>query len=203
MKARNKAGAVDPPASPCLRPFVLPRELKTAAMAVRDILILPDPVLRQRAAPVERVDDAVRAILDDMLETMYDAPGIGLAGPQVGVARRLVVMDVSRDEDEPQPHFLVNPEIVWTSEETKLHEEGCLSIPDYYEEVERPAACRVRYLDRDGESREMDCEGLLAVCVQHEIDHLNGVLFIDHLSRLKRERVTRKFAKAKKRGEAA
>jgi peptide deformylase len=165
-------------------------------MAVRPILTLPDAVLRQTSEPVATVDAAVRTILDDMIETMYDAPGIGLAGVQVGVTRRLVVLDVARKEEGPQPLFLVNPEIVQTSADTTVHEEGCLSIPDYYEDVERPGRVRVRFLDRDGAACEMDAEGLLAVALQHEIDHLNGVLFIDHISRLKRERVTKKFAKA-------
>ncbi|MEJ8570894.1 peptide deformylase [Microbaculum marinum] len=170
-------------------------------MTIRDIVLLPDPVLRTQCEPVEAVDDAVRALMDDMLETMYDAPGIGLAAIQIGVPKRLVVIDVSRDEDAKKPLFLVNPEIVWQSPETSIYEEGCLSIPDYYEEVERPAACKVRFLDRDGKEQELACEGLLAVCVQHEIDHLNGVLFIDHISRLRRDRVVKKFAKAAKRGE--
>lgn len=172
-------------------------------MALRNIITLPDPRLRLVSEPVERVDDEIRAILDDMLETMYDAPGIGLAAIQIAVAKRLVVVDASREEEERRPLRFVNPEVVWTSEETAVHEEGCLSIPEYFEEVERPAACRVAYLDENGERQEMDCEGLLATVVQHEIDHINGVLFIDHLSKLKRDRVVKKFAKAKKRENAA
>lgn len=168
-------------------------------MPVHPIIKLPDPRLKMASETVAEVDDEVRALLDDMLETMYDAPGIGLAAIQIGVPRRLVVADVSGDEEPARPLFLVNPEIVWTSEETNIHEEGCLSIPEYYAEVERPARCRVRYLDRDGAAQEMDCEGLLATCVQHEVDHTRGVLFIDHLSRLKRERVTKKFAKQARR----
>ena len=167
-------------------------------MARRPILIIPDPLLKTVSAPVERVDGRVRELMDDMVETMYAAPGIGLAAIQVGVPERLVVMDVSRDEDDRQPLYLVNPEMVWASEEKSVYEEGCLSIPDYYEEVERPAECKVRFLDRDGAEMEMHCSGLLSTCVQHEIDHLNGVLFIDHISRLKRQRVMRRFAKAKK-----
>jgi peptide deformylase len=170
-------------------------------MAIRDILILPDPVLRAVCDPVATVDDEIQALIDDMLETMYDAPGIGLAAIQIGVPKRIVVIDIAREDEEKNPIFLVNPEIVSTSEETSVYEEGCLSIPEYYEEVERPAACTVRFLDRDGKPRELNCEGLLATCVQHEVDHLNGVLFIDHISKLKRDRVVKKFTKAARRGE--
>jgi len=170
-------------------------------MPVRDIILLPDPVLRVKSAPIERVDDEVRRLLDDMLETMYEAPGIGLAAVQIGVPRRLITIDVSRDEENRRPLFLVNPEIVTRSDERSVYEEGCLSIPDYYAEVERPARVRVRYLDRDGQMREMDAEGVLATCVQHEIDHLDGTLFIDHLSRLKRDLVVRKFTKAARLAE--
>ncbi len=165
-------------------------------MAKRDILILPDPVLRKVAAPVADIDDRIRALAADMLETMYEAPGIGLAAPQVGVLERLIVCDVATDEDaEPAPMVLVNPVIEAASDETKVYEEGCLSIPEFLEEVTRPAAVRVAYLDRDGTTQVVEAEGLLAVCLQHEIDHLNGVLFIDHISRLKRERITKKFTK--------
>ena len=172
------------------------------AMAIRDILTLPDPRLRLACAPVPHVDERVRALMEDMLETMYDAPGIGLAASQIGVMERIVVIDASRDEEARSPFRLVNPELTWRSEELSVYEEGCLSIPEYYEEVERPAACKVRFLDETGTVREMACEGLLATVVQHEIDHLNGVLFIDHISKLKRDRVTKKFAKARKREEA-
>lgn len=172
-----------------------------SAMTIRDIVLLPDPVLRTVCEPVAAVDDEVRALMDDMLETMYEAPGIGLAAIQIGVPRRVVVIDTARDDEEKSPIFLVNPEITWTSDETSVYEEGCLSIPEYYEEVERPAACEVRFLDREGTPREMTCEGLLATCVQHEVDHLNGVLFIDHISKLKRDRVVKKFVKAARRGE--
>lgn len=165
-------------------------------MAKRDIIILPDPVLRKVAEPVGTVDERIRALADDMLETMYDAPGIGLAAPQVGILERLIVCDVATDEEaEPAPMVLINPVIEASSEETRVYEEGCLSIPDFLEEVTRPAAVRVTYLDRDGMPQVVDAEGLLAVCLQHEIDHLNGVLFIDHISRLKRERITKKFVK--------
>jgi peptide deformylase len=183
-------------------------------MTIRPIICLPDPRLREVSKAVDAVDDGVRRLMDDMLETMYDAPGIGLAAIQIGIPMRLVVVDVTgRKEREGEaapepmekPLFLVNPEIVWTSEELGIHEEGCLSIPEYYEEVERPAGCCVRYLDREGREQELACEGILATCIQHEVDHTNGVLFIDHISRLKRERVVRKFTKAareKARGDA-
>jgi peptide deformylase len=171
-------------------------------MTKRPIIIIPDPLLKTVSAPVERVNGRVRGVLDDMLETMYAAPGIGLAGIQVGIPERVVVIDVSKEEEERNPICLVNPEITWTSEERSVYEEGCLSIPEYYEEVERPAECTVRFLDQDGAEREMQCAGLLSTCVQHEIDHLNGVLFIDHISRLKRDRVMRKFAKARKQETA-
>ena len=164
-------------------------------MTIRKILILPDPVLRKVAQPVEAIDDRIRTLAGDMLDTMYDAPGVGLAAPQVGVLERVVVCDCSREGEPPAPMALVNPEIVWASEERKVHEEGCLSIPEYTEDVERPASVRVAYLDLDGNRQEVAADGLLAVCLQHEIDHLDGVLFIDHLSRLKRERVTKRFAK--------
>ena len=165
-------------------------------MAVRPIITLPDAMLRKTSAPVTRVDDTIRRTLDDMIETMYDAPGIGLAGIQVGVMQRLVVLDTARKEDAPQPLFLVNPEILEASQERIVYEEGCLSIPDYYEDVERPERVRVRFRDRDGAECEMEAEGLLAIAIQHEIDHLNGVLFVDHISKLKRDRVLKKFAKA-------
>jgi peptide deformylase len=168
-------------------------------MAIRPLVLLPDPRLREKSAPVGKIDDEVRKLAADMLETMYDAPGVGLAAIQIGVPKRLVTMDVSKGEDERRPMVLVNPEVTWASEEKHIYEEGCLSIPDYYEEVERPARVKFRYTTLDGETVEQEAEGLMATCVQHEIDHLNGVLFIDHLSRLKRERVTKKFLKAAKR----
>jgi peptide deformylase len=165
-------------------------------MAILPIITLPDPRLRQTSKPVERVDAEILRLLDDMLETMYDAPGVGLAAIQVAVAKRVVVIDVAKKDEKPSPVFLVNPEIIWASEELSSYEEGCLSVPDYYEDVQRPARVRVRHLDRAGATIEFDAEGLLATAVQHEIDHLDGGLFIDHLSRLKRERVVKKFAKA-------
>lgn len=168
-------------------------------MAIRPIITLPDPKLRLVSEPIVTVDDGTRALLDDMIETMYDAPGIGLAAIQLGLPQRLVVLDVARQDEPKQPLFLVNPEIVWSSKDRSVYEEGCLSIPDYYEEVERPQAVRLHFLDRNGQRCEMEADGLLATAVQHEIDHLNGVLFVDHISRLKRDRVLRKFIKAAKK----
>jgi peptide deformylase len=165
-------------------------------MALLPILTLPDPRLRVISTPVEAFDAAIRRLLDDMLETMYEAPGIGLAAVQVGHAKRVVVIDVSKKEEERNPLFLINPEIVWASEELSVYQEGCLSVPDYFEDVQRPSRVRVRHADRDGSVKEFDADGLLATVVQHELDHLEGGLFIDHLSRLKRERVVKKFTKA-------
>ncbi len=170
-------------------------------MAIRPIICLPDPRLRLVCEPVAKIDDEIRTLLDDMLETMYDAPGIGLAAIQIAVPKRVVVMDVARQDTPPQPLCIINPEIVWASEEKNTHEEGCLSIPEYYEDVERPARVRVRFLDRDGAQQEIEADGLLATCFQHEIDHLNGVLFIDHISRLKRERAIKRYTKAAKRDD--
>jgi peptide deformylase len=168
-------------------------------MAVRPLIILPDPLLKRVSLPVDAVTDDIRALMDDMLDTMYAAPGIGLAAIQIGVPKRVVVMDLVKDEDKPrEPHYFVNPEIIAASEETTEYEEGCLSIPEVFENVTRPKSVRIRYLDRDGELRERDCDGLMATCIQHEIDHLNGVLFIDRISRLKRDRVVKKFTKAMK-----
>ncbi|ODT87728.1 peptide deformylase [Phenylobacterium sp. SCN 70-31] len=166
-------------------------------MALREIITVPNPLLKQVSAPVERVDDDLRALMDDMLETMYDAPGIGLAAIQIGVAKRVIVMDLAREGEEKQPRFFVNPEILWASDDTAPYEEGCLSVPEFYDEVERPANVKLRYLNYQGETVEEDAEGLYAVCIQHEMDHLNGVLFIDHLSRLKREQAVKKVKKAR------
>jgi len=171
-------------------------------MAVLPILTLPDPVLRKKAKPVERIDAELRRLMDDMLATMYDAPGIGLAAPQVGVLRRLIVMDPAKDEAPKSPLVMINPEILERSEEMRTHEEGCLSIPDFTAEIERPARTRVSYIDREGKKREAELEGIWSTLVQHEIDHLNGVLFIDYLSRLKREMVVRKFTKQKRTEKA-
>lgn len=166
-------------------------------MAIREILTVPDPRLKLKSQPVEAVDDELRALMDDMLETMYAAPGIGLAAIQVGVAKQVIVMDLAREGEDKQPRYFVNPEILWASDETLPYEEGCLSIPDIYDEVERPARVKLRYLDYQGERVEEDAEGLFAVCIQHEMDHLEGVLFIDHLSRLKREQAIKKVKKQK------
>ena len=165
------------------------------------IITIPDPVLRQPADPVERVDAELRKLADDMLATMYDAPGVGLAAPQIGISRRLIVMDGARDDEPKAPIVMVNPEILERSEELRVHEEGCLSIPEVTAEVERPAITRVSYLDREGKPQEAELEGILSTIVQHEIDHLNGVLFIDYLSRLKRDMIVKKFIK-QKRAEA-
>ena len=171
-------------------------------MAIRPIVEVPDPRLREISKPVEVVDDEVRALVKDMFETMYDAPGIGLAAIQVGVPKRVLVIDLQEPEEEggepvKDPRVFINPEVVWKSDELFSYEEGCLSVPEYYDEVERPARVRLRYLDRDGAQVEEEAEGLYAVCIQHEMDHLNGVLFIDHLSRLKREQAVKKVKKLK------
>ncbi|WP_420100910.1 peptide deformylase [Bosea sp. (in: a-proteobacteria)] len=177
-------------------------------MVLRPLVILPDSQLRLVSKPVEAVTPAIRTLVEDMFETMYDAPGIGLAAIQIGEPVRVVTIDLSKPapEGEPpapkEPQVFINPQVTWSSEELNVYEEGCLSIPEYYEEVERPARIKVRFMDLDGATREIEADGLLATCLQHEIDHLDGVLFIDHLSRLKRERVTKKFAKAAKRSAA-
>jgi peptide deformylase len=167
-------------------------------MALLPILTAPDPKLKLKAARVAAVDDSIRQLMEDMLETMYAAPGIGLAAPQVGVAQRVIVMDVGKDEDDRQPLRMANPEIVWVSDDDNAYEEGCLSVPEHYATVVRPSAIRVRYLDEQNEIREKDADGLLATVLQHEIDHLDGVLFIDHLSSLKRNMILRKLLKTKK-----
>ena len=187
-------------------------------MSIKPIILIPDPILRVHSKPVERVDDELRAFLDDMLETMYDAPGIGLAAIQVGEPLRVITLDVSprvdNDEDdldeedgepkaaatepEKNPIFMINPEIVWQSDDPSIYDEGCLSIPEYYAEVERPESCRVTFLDRDGKQQEMEANGILSTCIQHEVDHLNGVLFVDHISKLKRDMVIKKFTKSAK-----
>ena len=164
-------------------------------MTIRPILVIPDDKLRQQTEPVGKIDAELQALIEDMFETMYAAPGIGLAAPQVGVMKRLCVVDVSKRDDEQVPLALINPEITWESEELSVYEEGCLSIPDYYEEVVRPAQIRVKFTDREGREQEIEAEGVLATCIQHEIDHLDGVLFIDHISKLKRDMVVKKFRK--------
>jgi peptide deformylase len=169
------------------------------AMAILPIITLPDPILRQKSAPVDTIDDGLRKLIDDMLETMYDAPGVGLAAIQVGVPKRVVVLDVADEETEGRrPIGMINPEIVELGPEMRLHEEGCLSIPDVRVEIERPSTLTVRYLDRDGKPQQLSAEGLLATAIQHEIDHLDGKLIIDFLSKLKRDMIVRKFKKQAK-----
>jgi peptide deformylase len=171
-------------------------------MTVRPIITLPDEkILREVSKPVARVDASTRKVWDDMLQTMYDAPGIGLAAIQIGVPQRLIVIDLSKEGEEKKPLFIANPEIVERSEALGEYEEGCLSIPDFFEMVTRPKEVRVRYLDRHGEAAEIAAQGVLSTCLQHEIDHLDGILFIDHISRLKRDRVLKKFQKAQKLGK--
>ena len=167
-------------------------------MAIRDIIILPDKRLRLTSEPIKRIDAGIRKLVEEMFETMYDAPGIGLAAIQVGIPKRVVTMDLSKKDDEQAPQVFINPEVTWASDEKSTYEEGCLSIPEYYEEVERPTRVKVKYLDLDGKEHEIEADGLFATCLQHEIDHTNGILFIDYISKLKRDRVTKKFAKAAK-----
>jgi peptide deformylase len=171
-------------------------------MAILPIITIPDPVLRKTAAPIESMDAALLKLAEDMLATMYDAPGIGLAAPQVGIPRRLIVMDPSRDEEPKQPLIMANPVILERGSEMRIHEEGCLSIPEVTAEIERPAMTRVSFVDLEGKPQERTLEGIWSTLVQHEIDHLNGVLFIDRLTRLKRDRVMKKFSKAAKREKA-
>jgi len=171
-------------------------------MAILDIIVAPDPRLKITAKAVKAVDDDVRALMDDMLESMHVANGIGLAAPQVGNSRRVIVVDISRAEEEPDPIRMANPELLWVSDEEGNHEEGCLSLPEQYAEVERPESIRVRYLDRSGEEQELDATGMLATCIQHEMDHLDGILFVDHISSLKRKMILRKLSKAKKMATA-
>ncbi|WP_417798770.1 peptide deformylase [Terasakiella pusilla] len=169
-------------------------------MAILPILTAPDPILKKRAQPVEEVTDDIRTLLDDMVETMYDAPGIGLAAPQVGVLQQIIVVDVTDEDEEPLAYKMINPEITWSSDDLSIYEEGCLSVPQSYSEVERPAEIKVTYLDENGAAQELEADGLLATCIQHEIDHLNGTLFIDHISRIKRSIIMRKLTKMKKAG---
>src|SRR6266850_7232224 len=170
-------------------------------MALREILILPDKRLRLVCEPVKTIDREIKALVEDMFETMYEAPGIGLAAIQVGVPKRIVTMDLAKKEGESEPRVFINPEILWTSDEPSTYEEGCLSIPEVHEDVERPAKVRFKYLDLDGKAHLAEADGLFATCIQHEVDHLNGVLFIDHISKLKRDRIVKKFSKAAKRAE--
>jgi len=167
-------------------------------MAILPIITAPDPRLARKAKPVAKVDAAVRKLMDDMLETMYQAPGIGLAAPQVGVLQRVIVVDCAKTDEKPQPYKLANPEILWQSEEMLVNNEGCLSLPEHYADVERPAEVKIRYLDEQNEIRELHAKGLLATCIQHEIDHLEGTLFVDHISALKRNIILRKLVKSKR-----
>jgi len=167
-------------------------------MTIRKILVEPDPFLRRKSKKVEKVDDDVRSLMNDMLETMYDAPGIGLAAIQIGVAKRIIVMDLAKENEKKQPLYFVNPEIITKSEIDLTYEEGCLSVPGQFAEIDRPDRCKIKYLDYDGKEQILNAEGLLATCIQHEIDHLEGILFIDYLSKLKRSMITKKLSKQKK-----
>ena len=167
-------------------------------MSIRNIIIEPDPILRKKSTTLETVDDSTRKLLDDMLQTMYNAPGIGLAAVQIGILKRIIVVDVSKKEEEKKPLFLINPEITFQSKETSIYEEGCLSLPGHFAEIERPAKCKINYIDYHGKKVELKADGLLSTCVQHEIDHLNGILFIDYLSKLKKNMIIKKLKKQKK-----
>ena len=167
-------------------------------MSKREIVIEPDPILRKKSERLEKVDDELRSLLDDMLETMYTAPGIGLAAVQVGILKRLIVIDISKEKDKKNPLFLINPEIISKSKKTSIYEEGCLSLPGHYAEIERPAECHIKYIDYNGKEKEIEANGLLSTCIQHEVDHLNGTLFIDYLSKLKKDMILKKLVKHKK-----
>ena len=167
-------------------------------MSKKKIIIEPDPILRKKSQRLETVDDELRKLMDDMLETMYDAPGIGLAAVQIGILKRVVVIDISKADEKKKPIFLINPSITYKSKNTSVHEEGCLSLPGHFAEVERPAECHLNYIDYNGKKQKLQTDGLLATCVQHEIDHLNGILFIDYLSKLKRDMIIKKLKKSKR-----
>jgi len=167
-------------------------------MSQRKIVIEPDPILRKKSESLEKVDDDLRVLLDDMLETMYAAPGIGLAAVQVGILKRLIVIDISKDKEKKNPLFLINPEIIFRSKKTSIYEEGCLSLPGHFAEIERPAECQIKFVDYNGKEKELKADGLLATCIQHEVDHLNGILFIDYLSKLKKDMIVKKLIKHKK-----
>jgi len=167
-------------------------------MSVKKILTEPDPFLRKKSEPVDKVDDSIRQIMDDMLETMYDAPGIGLAAIQIGIPKRIIVLDISKDSKKKEPMYFVNPEKIFASDDQSTYEEGCLSVPGQFAEIDRPDKCHIKYLDYNGNPKELKAEGLLATCIQHEMDHLEGILFIDHLSKLKRSMITKKLSKQKK-----
>ena len=167
-------------------------------MSLRKIVIEPDPILRKKSENLEKVDDELKKLLDEMLQTMYAAPGIGLAAVQIGILKRLIVIDISKENEKKNPLFLVNPKIISKSESTSIYEEGCLSLPGHFAEIERPAECKVKYLDYNGKEKEITAKGLLSTCIQHEVDHLNGVLFIDYLSKLKKDMIVKKLVKHKK-----
>ena len=164
----------------------------------KKILIEPDPILRKKCEPLDKVDDGVRKLMNDMLETMYAAPGIGLAAVQIGILKKLVVIDISKEEEKKNPLFFINPEIVYKSNQTSVYEEGCLSLPGQFAEIERPSECTLNYIDYYGKKKELKAKGLLATCIQHEVDHLNGILFIDYLSKLKKDMIIKKLVKHKK-----
>ncbi len=167
-------------------------------MSIRKIITEPDPILRKISEPVKEVDDSIRSLMDDMLETMYNAPGIGLAAIQIGVPKRIIVLDISRDVEKKEPMYFVNPEIILKSKNDSSYEEGCLSVPGQFAEINRPDKCHIRYLDYNGKKRELKAEGLLATCIQHEMDHLEGILFIDYLSKIKKTMIVKKLSKQKK-----
>lgn len=167
-------------------------------MSQRKIVIEPDPILREKSATLEKVDNELRKLLDDMLETMYAAPGIGLAAVQVGILKRLIVIDISKDKEKKNPLFLINPEIISRSKKTSIYEEGCLSLPGHFAEIERPAECQIKFINYEGKEKELKADGLLATCIQHEVDHLNGILFVDYLSKLKKDMIIKKLIKHKK-----
>lgn len=172
-------------------------------MAILPIVVAPDPILRGKSSPVERVDDSLRKLMDDLLQTMYEAPGVGLSAIQVAVPKRVIVIDAARDDEPPSPLYLVNPELIWVSETLITYEEGCLSLPEHYADVDRPAEIELAYLDYHGAARTLRADGLLATCVQHEMDHLEGLLFVDHISALKRNMILRKLKKAKRQSATA
>ncbi len=167
-------------------------------MSKRNIVIEPDPILRRKSSVIEKVNDEIRNLLDDMLETMYNAPGIGLAAVQIGILKRIIVIDISKEDENKKPFFLINPEITFRSKKTSVYEEGCLSLPGHFAEIERPAECHLNFIDYNGKRKELKAKGLLATCIQHEIDHLNGILFIDYLSKLKKDMIIKKLIKRKK-----
>ena len=167
-------------------------------MSIKNIITEPDPILRKKSEFIEKVDDELKKLLDEMLETMYSAPGIGLAAVQVGILKRVIVIDISKENEKKNPLFLINPEIIFRSKETSVYEEGCLSLPGHFAEIERPAECQISYIDYYGIKKKLNADGLLSTCVQHEIDHLNGILFIDYLSKLKKDMIIKKLIKQKK-----